>query len=77
MILFYIVLLLLFLSFNKIIDRNKFFNVLKLYEAFVQYKIGKNSLTAQLSILKKCFIFVSTVISIKNSDTVKSLCFID
>lgn len=75
MIFFYIVLL--FLSFNTIIDRNKFFNVLKLYEAFVQYKIGKNSLTAQLSILKKCFIFVSTVISIKNSDTVKSLCFID
>lgn len=41
MIFFYIVgllLLLYFLSFNKIIDRNKFFNVLKLYEAFVQYK---------------------------------------
>lgn len=76
MIFFYIVLL-LFLSFNKIIDRNKFFNVLKLYEAFVQYKIGKNSLTAQLSIFKKCFIFVSTVILIKNSDAVKSLCFID
>lgn len=39
MIFFYIVgLLLFFLSFNKIIDRNKFFNVLKLYEAFVQYK---------------------------------------
>lgn len=39
MIFFYFVLLLLFfLSFNKIIDRSKFFNALKLYEAFVKYK---------------------------------------